>query len=260
MKSFSIILLLFLSAAVLHAQQGDEGKVHRLPDSTAKEATSLNPDYYVLGESLAAQKKLPLLILLHGAGGTGLDIRKPRGLAVKVMRTLKKAGIEALIVAPQAAKSPAVAGAKGGWVPADLNKLLTHLLATLPIDPNRVYLSGNSMGGYGTYAWAGANPEHFAAIAPIVGGLGALGPKDITPNLDQWGKNLATLPMRSYYGEKDRVVPADRGAMVLKAIEKAGGKQAKVIVLDDMGHNAGKIPLSDPDFFRWLFSHTRKKQ
>ena len=51
--------------------------------------------------------------------------------------------------------------------------LLTHLLETLPVDPERIYVTGNSMGGYGTYAWAGASPKHFAAIAPMVGGLGA---------------------------------------------------------------------------------------
>jgi pimeloyl-ACP methyl ester carboxylesterase len=116
------------------------------------------------------------------------------------------------------------------------------------------------MGGYGTYAWAGVNPEHFAAIAPMVGGLGAGGPKDITSELDLWGMNIATLPMRTYYGANDRVVPPDRGTMILEAIKKAGGKQAELIVFEDMGHNAGHRPYSDPEFFKWLFSHERKSR
>ena len=91
----------------------------------------------------------------------------------------------------------------------------------------------------------------------MVGGLGALGPKDITPDLDLWGKNIATLPMKAYFGAQDNVVPADRGEMILQAIQKAGGDQAEVIVYDDMGHNAGQRPYSDPEFFRWLFSHRR---
>jgi predicted esterase len=70
---------------------------------------------------------------------------------------------------------------------------------------------------------------------------------------------LAKLPMCAYYGGKDRVVPADRGEMIMKAIGKAGGKQAKLFILDDMGHNAGRVPYSQPEFFKWLFSHKRKK-
>ena len=115
------------------------------------------------------------------------------------------------------------------------------------------------MGGYGTFMWAGYRPRHFAAIAPMVGGIGPLGPKDVTKDLDLWGRNLAKLPMRAYYGRKDRVVPADRGDMIMKAIGKAGGKQAELIVFEDKGHDAGRVPYSQPEFFKWIFSHKRKK-
>ncbi|MFT4546310.1 MAG: pimeloyl-ACP methyl ester carboxylesterase [Verrucomicrobiales bacterium] len=260
-----VALLLLASSCFLLAQGRPglpTGKVHTLPDAEEAKTISLNPNYYVFGEALSKteeKKKLPLLIMLHGAGAEGLEIEKIRGQAPRLMRTLAKTEIETLIVTPQAAKSPRQHGTKGGWVPADLNVLLAHLLKTLPVDPDRVYLTGSSMGGYGTYAWAGVNPEHFAAIAPMVGGLGALGPKDVTPQLELWGKNLATLPMRAYYGGDDRVVPADRGEMILKAIKKTGGRKATVIVLDGVGHNAGQRAYSDPDFFRWLFKQRRSK-
>lgn len=259
---FSIRLwpLLFVAPSLLAASASAEGRIHRLPDAKAAKTISLNPDYYVFGESLAGkEKKLPLLITLHGAGGTGLNIVKCKGRALKLIDSMGRAEIESLVVAPQASKSPRAEGAKGGWVPADLDILFAHLIETLAVDTNRIYLTGNSMGGYGTYAWAGASPAHFAAIAPMVGGLGALGPKDITPDLELWGKNLAGIPLRAYYGANDRVVPADRGAMILKAIEKAGGKKAKIIVLKDEGHGAGGRAYSDPEFFRWLFSHKRGK-
>lgn len=257
---FCLLLGLFLGVFHTVAQSRPEGKVHRLPEGKAVKTISLNPEYYVVGKSLVkGDEKLPLLIYLHGGGGTGTDIAKVQGQVRRFLTTLKAAGIDAIVVAPQATLNPMKVGAKGGWVPADLNVLLAHLLKTLPVDADRVYLTGNSMGGYGTYAWAGVNPEHFAAIAPMVGGIGALGPKDITPELELWGENLARVPMRAYYGAEDRVVPADRGAMVLEAIEKAGGEQAEVIVFDDMGHNAGQRPYSDPAFFRWLFGQERKR-
>lgn len=261
MKSiFYLQLLLILPLVSVQAQsRPPEGKIHKLPETEAKKTISLNPEYWVFGEDAAANKKdAPLLIVLHGGGGTGLDIKRIKGGAFGPMRTMEKAGMDALVVAPQAARSPMKFGAKGGWVPADLNVLLAHLLTSLPVDPDRVYLTGTSMGGYGTYAWAGVNPEHFAAIAPMVGGLGALGPKDITEDLELWGRNLATLPMRTYYGGQDRVVPPDRGKMILDAVTKAGGTQAELIVFEEMGHDAARRPYSDVDFFEWLFSHRRR--
>ena len=257
MKTICTILVLSLLAVASVREKPPTGEIRTLPDSTAGKTISLNPEYWLYGAENPGTDQQPLLIVLHGGGGTGRDIQKIKGAAMGPLRTMKMAGIDAIVVAPQAAENPIKLGAKGGWVPSDLDLLLEHLLATLPIDPDRVYLTGVSMGGYGTYAWAGVSPQHFAAVAPMVGGIGPGGPKDITPQLDLWGKNLATLPMRAYYGAKDKVVPMDRGEMILAAIEKAGGNQAELIVYEDLGHDAARRPYSDPTFFQWLFSHTR---
>lgn len=220
---------------------------------------SLNPEYAVYGEG-KGEEKIPLVIYLHGAGGVGENIEKSKRQGRGPFEAIGRAGLKTILVAPQALKRSRTEGGRGGWVPADLNVLLAHLLKTLPVDADRVYLTGNSMGGYGTYAWAGVNPEHFAAIAPMVGGIGPLGPKDVTKELDLWGKNLATIPMKAYYGGKDKVVPADRGAMILKAIKAAGGKQAEVIVLEEEGHGAGKVPFGDPEFWKWMFGNRRGEE
>ena len=232
----------------------------KLPEELAAKTISLNPEYLVYQEEeFEKGKKLPLLIYLHGGGGTGNNIDKIRRQPMRFLETIKKAGKKCLCVAPQALYSPRDRGEKGGWVPADLDILIGHLKKTLPIDEKRIYLTGNSMGGYGTYVWAGNSPQHFAAIAPMVGGIGPGGPKDITKDLEKWGKNLATIPMKAYYGGLDRVVPADRGAMVLKAIKAAGGKKAEVIVLEEEGHGAGRVPFSDVKFVEWLFSKQKGK-
>ena len=161
-------LLLAFSMFAQRPPRGDEGKIHTLPKEKAAKTISLNPEYHVLGEELAKDgKKLPLLILLHGGGGVGSDINRIKRRGMGLLPVMAKAGIETLLVAPQASLNPMKVGAKGGWQASDLNILIEHLLSTLPIDPDRVYLTGNSMGGYGTYAWAGVNPEHFAAIAPV---------------------------------------------------------------------------------------------
>ena len=236
----------------------DEIKIQRLTETKEKQTISLNPRYCVFEKRNHTKGKLPLLIYLHGGGGVGLDLEKPRRQILPLLKPLRMASIDTLIVAPQATAGPKGDKGKGGWQVPDLDLLLAHLIETLPVDPNRVYLTGNSMGGYGTYMWAGYRPGHFAAIAPMVGGIGPYGPKDVTKDLDLWGRNLAKLPMRTYYGKKDRIVPADRGDMIMKSIGKAGGKQAELIVFEDKGHNAGGIPYSQPAFYKWLFSHKRK--
>ena len=238
-----------------------EGSIHYLPEALAEKTISLNPEYSLHKVSAAeTDKRLPLLIFLHGGGGVGQDIERIDRQSGFLRHALRRHSIDSWIVAPQAARNPMKAGgSRGGWQVADLDLLLAHLLETLPIDPDRIYLTGISMGGYGTLMWAGYRPEHFAAIAPMVGGLGPAGPKDITDDLDLWGRNLAKIPMRAYYGAKDRVVPPDRGEMIREAIYQAGGKQAEVIILQDKGHNAASTPYSQPGFYRWLFSH-RKEQ
>ena len=232
--------------------------VEKLPEDLAKKTISLNPEFMVYGKDQVKKgEKLPLLIFLHGGGGTGNNIRKVGRGPMRFLKTIERAGERCLCVAPQAAKSPREHGAKGGWVPADLDLLLSHLKKTLPMDEKRVYLTGSSMGGYGTFVWAAHSPDHFAALAPMVGGLGAKGPKDITPDLEAWGKNLAKVPMKAYYGAKDRVVPADRGEMILKAIRKAGGKKAEFIILPEEGHGAARVPFGDPEFVKWMFAQKR---
>ena len=260
-KISALSLFVLVQATVTSAKPAvsvDEIKIERLPETKAKQTISLNPRYCVFQKRNHTKGKLPLLIYLHGGGGVGLDLEKPRRQILPLLKPLRMASIDTLIVAPQATAGPKGDKGKGGWQVPDLDLLLAHLIETLPVDPNRVYLTGNSMGGYGTYMWAGYRPGHFAAIAPMVGGIGPYGPKDVTKDLDLWGRNLAKLPMRTYYGKKDRIVPADRGDMIMKAIGKAGGKKAELIVFEDKGHNAGGVPYGQPAFYKWLFSHKRK--
>ena len=94
--------------------------------------------------------------------------------------------------------------------------------------------------------------------APISGGIGRGGPKDVTKQLDQWGKKLAQVPVYAFVGGKDKVVPAERSERVVKAIRQAGGQQAKLKVYPDQGHNARQVVLSTPEFYEWMFSKQRK--
>jgi predicted peptidase len=162
------------------------------------------------------------------------------------------------VVAPQCRRTSSKTDERGVWLPEDLELFLQHLKAThAEIDAERVYLTGNSMGGYGCWVWGGHHPEHFAAIAPIVGGIGRKGPKDVTPDLDQWAANLAKVPVYAFVGAKDRVVPAERSVRMIDAIRKAGGRRAKIKIYAEEGHGASKAVFSSAAYFDWMFSQKR---
>jgi len=257
MKAIAIVLA-SLALLVNGAIAQDEGPVLGVLAPGLKEKTkSLNAQYLVFLPKGKPGVAMPLLIYLHGAGGVGEDVHKIRGQAARLWQGIAKFGKgPCIVVAPQCL-GKTKDGQRSTWLPEDLNILLQHLKATLPVDDKRIYLTGNSMGGYGTWAWAAHNPEHFAAVAPVVGGIGPGGPKDVTPNLDTWAANLAKVPLFAFAGAKDKVVPAERSERMIAAIRKAGGKEAKLKIYPDEGHGAGRLVFSSAEFYDWMFSKKR---
>lgn len=230
-----------------------------IPAELRSRIQCLNSDYLVFLPEEHDGSKLPLVIFLHGAGGAGDDIMQSK---VKGKPTEIWAGIHgfhkdpAIVVAPQCLKQDKN-GIHGVWTREDLNVFLEHLKATLAVDDRRIYLAGISMGGYGAWAWAAHDPQHFAAVVPIVGGIGREGPKAVTPELDQWARNLARVPVYAFVGALDTTVPPERSERMISAIREAGGREAKLKVYTDEGHGAGRAVVADQEFYDWLFSHTR---
>jgi len=248
----SLVLCVFAGVALANVPE-----VRTLDDESRKQTEYLNSEYLVFAREVDEETKLPLMIYLHGAGGRGNDIRKVTGQAMAVWQ-----GIEefekgpCIVVAPQCL-SIATHGQHSTWTVEDLNLFLTHVRATLPVDEKRIYLTGNSMGGYGTWVWAAHNPEHFAAVAPVSGGTGRGGPKYVSPRIDEWAESLTKVPVYAFVGARDRVVPPDRSKSLVAAIEKAGGKQAKIKIYPAEGHNARRLVYTTAEFYDWVFSKTR---
>jgi predicted peptidase len=253
MKTLVLFASLFIHASFAVAQN-NVPVVRTLDHRLQQETRSLNPEYLVFLPKSDSSTNMPLLIYLHGAGGVGNDINIITREPMRVWEGIRKFNKgPCVVVAPQCLREPSI-GVDSGWLPGDLNSLLQDLKANLPVDSNRVYLTGNSMGGYGTWAWGAHNPEHFAAIAPVVGGIGPGGPKDVTPDLDKWAANLAKIPVYAFAGEKDRIVPAERSERMITAIREAGGKDARLKIYPDEGHGAGQVVFSTPEFYDWMFS------
>lgn len=262
---FAALSLIIAPSAPASAQVGGrtEPVVEKLDDERAAKAIYLNPEYLAYHpEKAEAGKKLPLVIYLHGAGGLGSEIRKITGQSRGLVQAIRRFGKgPCRVVAPQCQRVSERSKERGTWEPTDLDLFLESLLETYDdIDPDRVYLTGNSMGGYGCWVWGGNSPQHFAAIAPIVGGIGRGGPKDVSPEIDKWAANLATVPVWAFAGAQDKVVPAERSERMVTAIEKAGGDRARILVYPREGHGASKQVFSSEEFFDWMFSQRRTDQ
>ena len=257
MKHLAIFLLLFLPSFVSFAQS-PLPKVSKISEVRQSTTISINPEYLAFAPQSSKEKKVPVLIYLHGAGG-GRPLLNRLGMQANALLQ----GIERFdkgpcyVVVPQCLPTKKN-GERATWEPDDLNLLLDDLLEKFRIDSKRVYLTGNSMGGYGCWAWGGRSPERFAAIAPIVGGIGPHGPKDISPDISRWARNLAKVPVYAFAGGKDRVVPADRSERMVAEIRKAGGKQAKIKVFPEAGHNARQLVYNSKEFYDWMFAQSKK--
>jgi predicted peptidase len=185
-----------------------------------------------------SNKKWPLMLFLHGAGESGHDLSKVKTHGpAKIVET--KPDFPFILVSPQ---SPG-----RGWNPDVLNALLDDVIRQYRVDKDRVYLTGLSMGGFGTWDLAAAHPEKFAAIAPICGG-----------GSPQNAKKLAHLPIWVFHGAKDPTVPIERSREMVEAVKAAGGN-VKFTVYPEAQHDSWTETYNNPDFYTWLLEQKRGK-
>jgi len=189
------------------------------------------PDGY--GES---DKAWPLVLFLHGAGESGNNLENVKKHGPPKLAEEKK--FPFILVSPQSAR--------GGWDPTALNALIDDVMAHYKVDADRVYVTGLSMGGFGTWALAAAYPQKLAAIAPICGG-GT--PAD--------AKKIKHLPIWVFHGGKDPVVPVARSQSMVDALKSAGAEQVKFTVYPDAGHDSWTETYNNPDFYDWLLKQKR---
>ena len=183
-----------------------------------------------------SDKKWPLILFLHGSGESGKDLSKVKIHGPpKIVET--KPDFPFIVVSPQSRRR--------GWNPDTLKALLHEVLADYRVDRDRVYLTGLSMGGYGTWALAAAYPDYFAAIVPICG----RGDPDDAPVL----KNL---PVWVFHGAKDEDVPLSRSEEMVEALKKAGA-DVKFTVYPEAGHDSWTQTYDNPELYEWLLIHRR---
>ncbi len=180
----------------------------------------------------------PLLVFLHGSGerGNDLELVKKHG-PPKLIAAGKD--FPFIVVSPQCPKDR-------WWREYELVALLDDLAAKHKVDQDRVYITGLSMGGFGTWNLAAYAPERIAAIAPICGG----GDR-------QRAKYFSHVPVWAFHGAKDTGVLPIRSEEMIEALTKAGG-DPKLTIYPEAGHDAWTETYENPDLYEWLLSHKRQ--
>ena len=191
-----------------------------------------------LPKDLREGERYPLVVFLHGAGerGDDLDVACRHGY----MKHVREDGAEYpfIYIAPQCPASK-----YWGCYTESLLAFLDEICDTLPVDRDRVYLTGLSMGGTGTWMLAMAAPDRFAAIAPICG-------SGICWN----GGILADIPILVYHGDCDETVPIHESVSMIKGVNKRGG-HAELRILYGVEHNAWDVAYSGDELYTWMLSH-----
>jgi len=183
-------------------------------------------------------KKWPLIVFLHGSGERGDDIEKVKAHGPPKMLETQK-DFPFIVVSPQAA-------AHTNWNSNSLNVLLDEVIARLAVDVDRIYLTGLSRGGHGTWNMAADHSERFAAIAPVCGA------GDVKSACQ-----LKNIPIWAFHGDQDTVVRLQDDADMVAAVKACGG-DVNFTVYPGVGHDSWTQTYANPALYEWFLQHKRK--
>ena len=179
----------------------------------------------------------PLVLFLHGSGecGDDLELVKKHGLP-KLIAEGKE--FPFIVVSPQCPSD-------GWWHPAELTALLDEIVEKFKVDADRIYVTGMSMGGFGTWSLAAYTPHRFAAILPICGG-----------GYPSRMKRIAHLPVWVFHGAHDKAVPLEMSQMLVEALKRRGS-DVQFTVYPDAEHDAWSETYANPQVYAWLLEQKR---
>jgi len=205
-------------------------------------------------------KKYPLVIFLHGSGERGND--NERQLIWGAGAFIREESLKeypCFVVAPQCPKEKR--WLEKNWAlpthdmpdkPSESMALVMELIEKIideyPINERRIYVTGLSMGGYGTWDLISRMPDKFAAAAPVCGG-----------GDENQAYKLVNMPIWVFHGSEDTTVPPERSRNMVKAIRDAGGTLIKYTEYPEVGHGSWKPAYADPEFLEWMFKQKKSR-
>jgi len=263
---------LLLAAATLAPAQAPDPELMQTRQKYAGQFSKRAELSYLLylppGYDAKAAKRWPLILFLHGAGERGTNLAQvsvhgPPKLVKKnppvprnetaAARADREAATKLLaekfiVVSPQCPADQV-------WDGDAILGLLDTVLAQHKVDAGRVYLTGLSMGGYGSWALLAKAPERFAAVAPICGGGNT-----IDYLLPARGKAAAlkATPVWVFHGAKDGTVLLSESERMVALLRKIGLKDVQLTVYPEAQHDSWTASYNNPKLYEWFLSHERK--
>ena len=194
-------------------------------------------------ESAKSDEGFPLLLFLHGAGerGDNPEVVKMHG-PVKFCADPEQAKTWRFITV-----SPQTKGVRF-WSPAQLRVLLEQICDKYPVDRSRVYVTGLSMGGFGTWGMIAANSDMIAAAAPLCGGYPL-----------EFAEKMTKTPIWAFHGTADGAVKYEYSRNLVNAVREAGNADVKFTTYPGAGHDIWTRTYANPELYDWLLSKKLEK-
>jgi len=209
--------------------------------------------YRLLQPEQQAKKNFPLVIFLHGIGERGNDNQAQiKHIADLFLDPDTKTRFPGYVLAPQCPakmmwarhdkhEGRLIMREKPTRAMAMLIALIDKIEKDFPVDPARIYVTGLSMGGYGTWDLIARFPDRFAAAVPICGG-----------GDPETAFSIKHLPLWAFHGALDKVVLPQQSRVMIKALQDAGGTPGYT-EYPDTGHDSWVNAYSDPNLLPWMF-------
>ena len=189
-----------------------------------------------------SSQRWPLMLFLHGFGERGDSLADLEAVKLQGLPRLVEAGKDFpfMIASPQCSR-------QSWWTlnVETLKDLVESLAAQYPVDRSRIYLTGLSMGGYGSWSLSIAYPKLFAAVAPICGG-----------GVRSQVSRLKNVPVWAFHGALDDVVLPYRSQSMVEALQQAGGN-ARLTIYPTLTHDSWTVTYDNPELYDWFLSHSK---
>nr|MBD3621492.1 dienelactone hydrolase family protein [Sunxiuqinia sp.] len=229
MRRIVVVMLLIVTVSIFHHTEAQN-----IDKKVRYNYLTFLPENY---DSLSSEL-LPVIFYLHGRSVSGTDINRIKRYGLPYFLDQGKK-LDFIVVAPQCPWGKN--WASENW----FDTIYAEISEQHRIDPSRVYLTGMSLGGFGTWELANRYPHIFAAIAPLCGGA-----------KDEWAENLTHLPIWVFHGAKDKLVSVVRSDRMVEALK---AHEAPVVYsrLAGKGHDIHRV-YNDDNLYEWFKSFTRR--
>lgn len=223
----------------IQSQNKSDKQKHLKLEKEIKLKVELQYLLYLPEDYEKAEKEYPLVLFLHGAGERGNEIELvKRNGPPKLIEEGKN--FPFILVSPQCPEQT-----RWNYQTQSLIALLDEIESKYHVDKNRIYVTGLSMGGQGTWSLALTQPNRFAAIAPICGWT------------DTWEVcKINHLPVWVFHGAKDNVVPVSESQQMFDALKQCGAENIKLTIYPEANHDAWTETYNNPELYNWLLSHS----